>query len=161
MTRLLARDPFFQDLLDFRRDFEQIFNRFFNLPWLQEPIPHMATFVPPVEAFLDNKTKKYHLRMALPGIDPADLKLNVQGNVLTLSGERKLMQEMKELDYLHREIHYGNFERTLTLPEGLETDKIVADYKNGVLEVSVPFTAAALPRRIEIKGLPEIKRVAA
>lgn len=160
MTKLV-RDPFVQELLDFRREFEQILNHFFSLPWMQEPIPHMATFIPPVEAFLDNKTKKYYLRVALPGVDPTDLKLNVQGNTLTLSGERKFTQEMKELDYLHREIHYGNFERLLTLPEGLETDKIVAEYKNGVLEVAVPFTAAALPRRIEIKGLPKVKRVAA
>lgn len=157
----LVPDPFVQELIDFRREFDQIFNRVFNVPWLPEPIPRMATFIPPVEAFLDNKTKKFYLRVALPGIDPVDVKLNVQGNVLTLGGERKLVPEMKDRDYLKREIHYGTFERTLTLPDGLETDKIVAEYKNGVLEVSAPFAAAALPRRVEIKSLPEAKRVAA
>jgi HSP20 family protein len=161
MTRLLRRDPFFEDILDFRKEFDKIFNRFFSTPWLTETTPHMETIIPPVESFLDNKTRKFWLRVALPGVDPNDLKVNVQGNLLTLSGERKLEKEMKELDYLHREIHYGVFERTLPLPEGLETEKLVAEYKNGVLEMTAPISAAMLPKRVEIKYTPEVKRVAA
>lgn len=160
MTKLF-RDPFFQDLIDFRREFDHIFSRICGTPLTQERFLPTGEFVPPVESFVDNKTKKFCLRVALPGVDPTDLKLHVQSNILTLSGERKLVQEMKELEYLHREIHYGTFERTLTLPEGLETDKLTAEYKNGVLEIVAPVTAAALPRRVEIKTVPEIKRVAA
>ena len=161
MTKLMRRDPWVEEIFEFRKEFDKIFNRFFTTPWMAEPIPHLETFIPPVESFLDNKTKKFWLRVALPGVDPNDLKVHVQGNLLTLSGERKLEKEMKELDYLHREIHYGGFERTLTLPEGLETDKLLAEYKNGVLELVAPMSAAALPKRVEIKYVPEIKRVAA
>jgi HSP20 family protein len=160
MTKLL-RDPFLQEMFDFRREFDHIFNRFFGTPWIQEPLLTMGVFVPPVEAVIDNKTKKFYLRVALPGVDPADLKLHVQSNILTLTGERKLLQELKEVEYLHKEIHYGTFERTLTLPEGLETDKLVAEYKNGVLEIVAPIAAAALPRRVEINPVTEFKRVAA
>ncbi len=161
MTKLMRRDPFFEEILDLRREFDKIFNRFFSTPWMTEPLAHLETFIPPVESFLDNKTKKFCLRVALPGVDPSDLKVNVQGNLLTLTGERKLEKEMKELDYLHREIHYGVFERTLPLPDGLETEKLVAEYKNGVLELTAPISAAMLPKRVEIKYIPEIKRVAA
>ncbi len=161
MTKLVRREPYFEEMLDIRREFEKIFNRVFSTPWLTETIPFLEAFVPPVESFLDNRTKKFFLRVALPGVDPMDLKLNVQGNTLTLSGERKLEREMKELDYLHKEIHYGNFERTLTLPEGLEIEKLIAEYKNGVLELAAPITASALPRRVEIKYVPEVRRVAA
>ncbi len=161
MTKLIRRDPWVEEILEFRKEFDKIFNRFFTTPWMTEPVPHLETFIPPVESFLDNKTKKFFLRVALPGVDPVDLKLNVQGNLLTLYGERKLEKEMKELDYLHREIHYGVFERTLPLPEGLEIEKLVAEYKNGVLELTAPISAAMLPKRVEIKYVPEIKRVAA
>ncbi len=161
MTKLVRRDPFFEDMIEFRKEFDKIFNRFFTTPWIMEPIPYFQAFVPPVESFLDNKSKKFYLRVALPGVDPVDLKVNVQGNILTLIGERKLEKEPKELDFMHKEIHYGTFERTLTLPEGLEVDKLVAQYENGMLELTAPITAAALPRRIEIKYVPEVRRVAA
>ena len=164
MTKLLRREPFFEEMIEFRKEFDKIFNRFFTTPWLMEPLPFLEAFVPPVESFFDTKTKKFFLHMALPGVDPIDLKINVQGNILTIVGERKLekeLKEQKELEYLHKEIPHGIFERTLTLPEGLEIEKLVAEYKNGVLELNAPITAAALPRRVEIKYVPEVKRVAA
>ena len=99
--------------------------------------------------------------MALPGINPNDVRLNLQGNTLTVSAERKERRETKEVNYLQREFSYGAFERTLTLPEGVEADKLNAEYQNGLLEISAPITSAALPRRIEIKGLPKAKGVGA
>ncbi len=157
----MFRDPFLQNLLDFRKEFDQVFHRFFGTPWVQEPYLLAAGFVPPVEAFIDNKTKRYFMRIALPGVNPDELKLHVHGNVLTLTGERKLTPEIEEKDYLHREIHYGAFERSLTLPEGVDTERLTAEYKNGLLELSAPVIVEALPRRIEIKTVPEVKRVTA
>ncbi len=158
MTKLF-RDPFLENLLDFRKEFDQIFHRFFGAPWEKEMLMPMAGYVPPVEAFIDHKTKKYFLRVSLPGVNPEELKLNVHGNVLTLSGERKFLPELEDRDYLFRELHYGKFERTLTLPEAVDTERLFAEYKNGVLELSAPVMVAALPRRIEIKTTPEMKRV--
>jgi len=62
---------------------------------------------------------------------------------------------------LHEEISYGKFERTFTLPEGVDTDKLTAEYQNGVLEITAPVAAAALPRRIEIRTTPLSKQIAA
>jgi HSP20 family protein len=161
MTKLL-RDPFLQDLLEFRKEFDQIFHRVLGTPWAQETYLPMAGFVPPVEAFIDNKTKKFFMKIALPGVPPEELKLQLNGNLLTLNGERRIVPEMETLDYLHKEIHYGKFERILTIPEGVDTDRLIAEYKNGILELNAPVIAGALPRRIEIKMVaPEVKRVAA
>jgi HSP20 family protein len=85
----------------------------------------------------------------------------VQGNLLTISGERKLTRSNKELELYDEEIVYGKFERGLTLPEGVNTDKLFAEYAHGVLEITAPVLAAALPRKVEIKTVPMIKQVAA
>jgi HSP20 family protein len=158
----LHYDPFLKDLVEFRKEFDQMFRRFFGMPWMHETLLPMAGFVPPVEAFIDNKTKKYFLKVALPGINPEELKVQLSGNLLTLTGERKVLPETENLDFHHREIHYGKFERMLNLPEGVDTDRLMAEYKNGVLELSAPVITGALPRRIEIKTVvPEMKRVGA
>ena len=67
----------------------------------------------------------------------------------------------KEVDVYHEEIAYGAFERTFTMPEGVDVDKLSAEYKDGVLEITAPVAAAALPRRIEVKTAPVSKQIAA
>lgn len=110
---------------------------------------------------MDKDTKKYISRISLPGVEPKDVQINTQGNLLTIRGERKFTRSTKELDMLHEEMAYGTFERTLTLPEGVVADKLVAEYNNGVLELAAPVSAAALPRKIEIKTLSMPKSIAA
>ena len=90
----------------------------------------------------------------LPGVDPKNVNLQVQANTLTISGERSATRETKEADYLRREITYGSFQRSILLPEGVDTDKLNAEYRNGILEITAPIAAAALPRKVEIKALP-------
>jgi HSP20 family protein len=164
MTSLIPRDAFFQDLFDFRRDFDQIFNRILmGKPWEKELFAPgtVFNFVPAVETFVDKAAKKYVCRVTLPGIEPKDVQIHVQGNLLTITGERKLAHSTKELDLFNEEIAYGKFERELTLPEGVNTDKLFAEYVNGVLEITAPVLAAALPKKIEIKTVPLTKQVAA
>jgi len=97
----------------------------------------------------------------LPGIEPKDVNIQVQGNVLSIRGERTLSNESKEANYVHSELTYGSFERNILLPEGVDPDKLAAEYRNGVLEVTAPVSAAALPRRIEIKATESAKRASA
>jgi len=157
MANLSYRDnTMFQNLFDFRRDFDHIFNRFLSGGWQgqeqQRSGMQMAAFAPAVDAFVDRDGKKFVARVALPGVDPKSVNILVQGNLLTVSGEREESQERRESDFVYNEIVYGAFERTLSLPEGVEPDKVTADYQNGILEITAPVSAAALPRRIEIKG---------
>lgn len=164
MKDLALRDSLFQDLFDFRRDFDQIFNRILiGKPWYEDKnlLETSFNFTPAIESFVDTDGKKYFCRVALPGVEPRDVEVNVQGNMLTIRGERKFNRNEKEVDLLFREMVYGKFERTLTLPEGVIVDKLVAEYKNGVLELWAPIAVAALPRKIEIKNLPMPKSIAA
>src|SRR5660398_275465 len=78
------------------------------------------------------------LRAEVAGIEPEDINLEVEDNVLTISGERRFEQEVDEEKYYRIERRYGSFSRSLALPQSVDTDKIVARYENGILEVKVP-----------------------
>jgi HSP20 family protein len=158
MLELWEPRRFYRDLFDFRRNFDEIFNRMLGVTPAPETKLLGEVFTPPIEAWTDPEAKKFYLRVAVPGIDPKDVKVEVQGDMLTISGERKKVETKKEVNYTHREITYGAFERAMTLPEGVEADKLVAEFTNGVLEINAPLAAAALPRRIEIK--PILKKAA-
>jgi HSP20 family protein len=164
MNNLALRDSLFQDLFDFRRDFDQIFNRILiGKPWTEENLVFETpmNFTPVIEAYVDKEGKKYICRVSLPGVEPKDVQIHAQGNMLTIRGERKFTRNTKELDLLFQEMAYGKFERVLTLPEGVLTEKLVAEYNNGVLELTAPIAVAALPRKIEIKTVPFTKQIAA
>jgi len=90
------------------------------------------------------------LKAELPGIDPKDVDVRVENNVLTLRGERKLDSEVKREDYHRVERAYGKFSRSFTLPSVVDTEKIKADYTNGVLQVSLPQKEEAKPKQIAI-----------
>jgi len=154
MTNLVPRDYFTQELLDFRREFDQIFHRFLSWPAAREEFAMNTRFAPAVESFVDPDGKKFHCQATLPGVDPKEINLQVMGNTLTISGERSTSHDTSEADYLHREVSYGAFRRSFLLPEGVEKDRLVAEYRNGILDISAPIAAAALPRKVEIRSLP-------
>jgi HSP20 family protein len=155
MKSFLSREPYPPELFDLRRDFDQVFNRMmlgqpvFGEFWAPET-PRFG-FVPPVEAYVDKLKNTYVCRISLPGIDPKEIEINTKGNQLTIRGERKYTHKTEQKDMIHEEIRYGSFERTLTVPEGVQTEKLAAEYKDGVLEITAPLAVAALPKKIEVK----------
>jgi HSP20 family protein len=156
MRNLYTTERLFEDLFGFRRDFNEMFNRVLTgKPWGLELPEYKKTFniTPAVEAYVDKEAKKYVCRVTLPGVEPKDLQIHAQGNVLTIRGERKLTQNTKEIELMEGEIFYGVFERTLVLPEGVNVEKLTAEYVNGVVEITAPVAAAALPRKIEVKTM--------
>jgi HSP20 family protein len=163
MTNLIPRDSFFQDLFDFRRDFDQIFNRILlNKPLLgEQSVPRVFDFLPAVESYLDKDGRKFMCRISLPGVEAKDVEIQAKGNLLTIKGERKFTRTPKDVDLMDGEIVYGKFERTFTLPEGVVVDKLTAEYQNGMLEMTAPVAAAAMPRKVEIKVVPASKQMAA
>jgi HSP20 family protein len=90
------------------------------------------------------------LKAELPGIDPKDVDVRVENNVLTLRGERKFESEVKREKYHRVERAYGSFSRSFTLPSVVDTDKIKAEYKDGVLRVTLPTREEAKPKQISI-----------
>jgi len=157
----------YDELFGFRKDFDQMFNRILTgEPWVERPaLPgFQKAFTPAVEAYVDKEGKKYVCHVTLPGVEPKDVQINVQGNLLTIHGERKFTRTTKEVELMEQEVAYGVFERTITLPEGVIPEKLTAEYAAGVLEITAPIAAAALPRKIEIKTIgpvPAVKQVAA
>src|SRR5579885_3836372 len=112
-------------------------------------------FLPAVESFVKNGNLVG--RGDVPGMEPKDIEVSILGNVLTVKGERKSEQEVKKEDYLRREVSYGSFERRMTLPEGTETDKVKATFKNGVLEITLPLAKEAVAKKVPIEAQAEKK----
>jgi HSP20 family protein len=160
MANLLRRDNPRQDLFDIRRDLDEFFNRFLGWPSEREGRMFTNEFSPAVESFIDTNTKKFHCEVLLPGVEPKDVNIQVQGNSLTISGERTHSRETREADFLHREITYGSFARNILLPEGVDKDKLTAEYRNGTLEITAPIATNALPRKVEIKSIPASRAAA-
>lgn len=104
----------------------------------------------PIEFF--EKEDKYVVRAELPGMKPEDIEVSVTDNLLTIKGERKLDNEVKEDDYYYREHTYGTFSRTLSLPSAADDAKIEATYENGILEVGIPKTPEAKPKKITVSA---------
>jgi len=90
------------------------------------------------------------LKAELPGIDPKDVDVRVENNVLTLQGERKFESEVKREEYHRVERAYGTFSRSFTLPNVVDTDKIKAEFKDGLLRVVLPKREEAKPKQISI-----------
>ncbi len=157
MRALVPRNPLSREIVDFRREFDQMLNRFFNWRTPQEEQSLAEGFIPAIETRIDKDGKKFQAQVMLPGVDPKNVEIQVTGNTLTVSGERSSTRETKDSDYIHREISYGSFLRSIELPEGVDKDKVTAEYRNGVLEITAPISAAALPRKIEVKTLPAAK----
>jgi len=90
------------------------------------------------------------LKAELPGIDAKDVDIRLEDNVLTLRGERKLDNEVKRENYHRVERSYGSFSRSFTLPTVVDQEKIKADYRDGVLRVTLPKREEAKPKQISI-----------
>jgi HSP20 family protein len=93
----------------------------------------------------------YHVEAELPGFEEKDIEVTVLGNELRLSGKREEKLEDESKVY-HRERFYGEFNRTLRFAVDLDDHKVNANFKNGVLTITLPKAQAALPRKIEVKG---------
>ncbi len=90
------------------------------------------------------------LKADLPGMDEGDVSIEVEDNILTVSGERKTTHEEKHEGYYRLERATGAFSRSLTLPEGIDAESVTATFDNGVLEVRVPKPVQVKPRRVQI-----------
>ena len=149
----------FRELTEFHREVDNIFNRVFgkerfNLPLLTGAYGHPAVDCARVG---DNLVVK----VEVPGIDPKDIDISVTGNLLTIKGERKQMKDVKEEDYIMREIGYGSFERTMTLPEGVNVEQIKAGYNKGLLEITMPALEVAKAKKIHVEVGEEPRKLKA
>jgi len=133
----------FAELESIREQFERVLNS-------QKEDRDLA-FVPTVNTREGDDA--YYIEVDLPGVKKEDINIDVDDNTLTISGERKLKEEHKEDNFYKVESVYGKFERAFSLPEDVDTEKIEAEHKNGVLEIKIPKVQKVekTPKKIEIK----------
>jgi HSP20 family protein len=93
---------------------------------------------------------KLMVRAAVPGINPQDLEVQVENNVLTISGETKSDLESNEAKIYRREVSYGRFTRSVRLPEGLDLEKVDAQFANGVVTISLPRLEEQKPQALKV-----------
>jgi HSP20 family protein len=100
---------------------------------------------------VNDTEKEIIVDVELPGIDKKDVKVEVKDNTLVISGERKSEKKTEETNCCVSERHYGKFERSFALSDEITTDKIAAQYKNGVLTLTLPKTEKVLPKEITVE----------
>jgi len=127
-------------------EFEHLFNRLFTR-W---PLEETAEWPLGWGMTTEEKEKEVVIRFELPGFEPPELKVEITGGVLTVEAEHK-EPEGKEKEEKKPERKHMHVKRVLTLPTEVEPEKVVAVYKNGVLEVSLPRKPEMTPHRIEVK----------
>lgn len=137
---------------ELRREMDRLFEDFFGRRAFptrrrKEAIEERV-WTPSVEVF--DKKDKLVVRAELPGVEKKDVKVTVEGDVLTIKGERKAKEEVKDEDYYACEMCYGAFSRSIYLPVKVESTKIQANFKNGILEITLPKAKEAKPKEIEI-----------
>ena len=136
---------------DIRRGFDMLNSMINNVEKSRGADASMVDFVPAVNT--REGEYAYHVEVDLPGIKKEDVDISVEDNVLTISGERKVKDEVKEDDYYKIESRYGKFSRSFTLPEKVDVEDIHAEAGDGVLEIVVPKLkeVEVKPKKIKIK----------
>ncbi len=119
------------------REIKELENRIFQnyVPAVQAE-KGINAFTPSVNTREDEKA--YYIEVDLPGVKKEDIKVDIKDNTLTISGERKFKDEVKEDDYYKIETSIGKFSRTFTLPEDADVENIDAKSENGVLDIVIP-----------------------
>jgi HSP20 family protein len=135
-----------------RPSLENRISRFFDdtfLPtsWLNEDFG-LRNWKPAVDIY-DNDDKIV-IKAELPGVDKKDIEVDLKDRVLTLKGERSYENEVKEEHYHRKEMAFGKFHRSFTLPAGYDPEKINADFKDGVLKIEIPKPEEEKPKKITV-----------
>ena len=109
----------------------------------------LASFSPSVD--IEESKDEFVITADLPGVDPKDAKVNILGDTLTIRGQRKDREERNGHDVHRVERAYGTFERSFTLGVPVQSDKVRASYRDGVLEIRIPKAEAAKVKEIEVQ----------
>lgn len=139
-------------LVALQHEMNRLFDRFFGRDimepfyeeWFQSAYPQLD---------IKETDKDVKVSVELPGMDEKDIQVSMTGNSLTIKGEKKEEKEEKEANYIRSERRYGMFNRVVQLPEGIDSNKATASFKNGLLEIEIPKSEkeAAQKKKIDIK----------
>jgi len=132
-------------LSSLRREFNEMFDRFWS--GALEPM-QFGKWTPAVD--ISENDDCVLVQAEVPGMDPEQIDVSLEGNVLTIRGEKKEQRQDKGENFHRVERQYGMFMRSIQLPSDVVADKVTASFKNGVLEVRLPKSEEAKPKRVAI-----------
>jgi HSP20 family protein len=138
-----------RELTSLQSEMNRLFNTFFDTPTPGNGGTAARRWIPAMD--LVETDEHFVLKADLPGLNEDDVNIEVEDNVLTVSGERKAEHEDKREGYYRVERSFGAFRRSLTLPEGVHPESVSATFDKGVLEVRIPKPEERKPRRVAIQ----------
>ena len=149
MTLLTRWEPFreFSAMQDRMNRMNRNFRESYS-PEAPEEALTTTNFAPPVDIYEDEHT--ITLKLDVPGIEEKDIDVRIEGNTLTVHGERKIEKEEKEENYRRVERQYGIFTRSFTLPSSVDPGQVNAHYDKGVLKITLAKKAEAKPKQIKV-----------
>jgi HSP20 family protein len=129
------------------KDIDSVFDSFLRTPVIKSTCD--CDFMPRVD-IVDDKDS-VNINVELPGMKKDDIKVTIDENILTIAGERKHESEQKDRNYIRTERLFGSFSRSFTLPDDINSEKIMADYKDGILAVNLAKVEKPEPKEITVE----------
>ena len=143
--KYLSRWEPFRDMLSLRADMDRLFSGLLG----GVPEDREGFWAPVVD--IEEDSDKIVVKAEIPGMTREDIKVSVQGNLLTITGERKHENEIKNKTFHRIERAYGKFSRMITLPTDVDADKVKATYKDGILNIALPKPESVKPKHIDVE----------
>jgi HSP20 family protein len=143
MTNLIRRDPF----TDLRSTMDRLFDEGFSRPWR---FINSETYEASMPIEVSETDSELVVKAALPGVQPDEVDITVSNDVLTIKAEHKETTEEGKREFYRREIRYGAFHRSLSLPVKVDADQAEASFDNGVLALRLPKAASIRPKQIKV-----------
>jgi len=146
MTQLTRWDPF-RDLISLREAMDRLFEESVVRPRTGDVVPRLSgTLV--VDMYETDEAVM--VKTAIPGVDPEDIDISITGDTLTIKGETRAEEEVEEDHYVFRERRFGVFSRSLAVPVPVKSDEAQADFKDGVLTLTLPKAEDVKPKAIKV-----------
>lgn len=149
MTREITKWSRLPTVTSLQEEMNRMLDRFFR-GFDIEPSMETGGWMPPID--LSETSDKVIVKAEIPGINPGDVNISLQDNSLLLSGEKKEEKEESGKSFYRMERSCGRFSRTIDLPSSVDPDKVTAEYKNGVLEITMEKKEAVKPKHITVKA---------
>jgi len=137
-----------RDLVQLQDRINHVFNDAYGRG-TEEGLMNSGTWIPPVDIY-QNGDHELVLKAELPDMKREDIAITVDNNTLMIKGEKKITEEAKDEQFHRIERRYGSFSRSFVLPPTVDTTKVSAEYKNGVLSLKLPLREEAKPRQIAV-----------
>jgi HSP20 family protein len=131
-----------------KREMDRLFDRFFDSPWTE--MPALGDWTPAIDVTEDKDA--ITVKAEVPGVEPKDIAVALEGDMLTIKGEKEQKKEEKDERHHRMERSWGAFMRAVRLPSPVDGSKVAATFKNGVITITLPKAAGAKGTAIPIKA---------